>query len=286
MATMDEVLSAIDAGQARRSNGCSSCSRIPSVSAVPAHFPDCDRAADWLVAELAVARLRGRQASDRRAADGARPSQVRPAGRAACAVLRPLRRAARRSPRSSGRSPPFEPKLESGPRGERIVGARRARRQGPAHDLPRGLPGLPESAACPARSPRCSRARRRPARPPCPPSWRRTPRRSRRTSRSCATPGCGTRRRPRSPSCSAAIVGRGGRPHRPRPRPALRHVRRPRGQSDQRARPASSASCTTSNGAVTAARASTTGWRSFPRSSSSYGTASISTPPRSWTGSA
>ena len=52
MATIDDTLAAIDAGQGAALERLFALLSIPSISAVPAHFPDCERAADWLAAEL------------------------------------------------------------------------------------------------------------------------------------------------------------------------------------------------------------------------------------------
>src|SRR5579862_2633785 len=52
MATIVDILSAIDGGQTAALDRLFSFLAIPSISAVPAHFPDCERAADWLIAEL------------------------------------------------------------------------------------------------------------------------------------------------------------------------------------------------------------------------------------------
>ncbi len=52
MATIDDILAAIDAGQGAALDRLFALLSIPSISAVPAHFPDCERAADWLAAEL------------------------------------------------------------------------------------------------------------------------------------------------------------------------------------------------------------------------------------------
>src|SRR5260370_18700112 len=52
MATIDDILSAINANQGAALDRLFAFLSIPSISAVPAHFPDCERAADWLVTEL------------------------------------------------------------------------------------------------------------------------------------------------------------------------------------------------------------------------------------------
>ena len=120
MATIDDILSAIDADQDGALDRLFAFLSIPSISAVPAHFPDCERAADWLVAEL------GELASRR-------PSTRPKAGRWSSVTSTPVA-ATRPTPCSMAttmcsrsirlnlwRNPPFEPKLESGPQGERIV---------------------------------------------------------------------------------------------------------------------------------------------------------------------
>ena len=123
MATIDDVLSAIDAEQTPALDRLFELLKIPSISAVPAHFPDCDRAADWLVAELAAI---GFDASKQ-------PTAGRPA------VVAHMKAGRRDAPHvlfyghydvqppirwNLWRSPPFEPTLEDGPNGSRIVGAR------------------------------------------------------------------------------------------------------------------------------------------------------------------
>ena len=52
MTMIDDTLAAIDADAGPALDRLFDFLRIPSVSASPAHFADCDRAADWLVAEL------------------------------------------------------------------------------------------------------------------------------------------------------------------------------------------------------------------------------------------
>src|SRR5208337_4570590 len=120
MATSDEILSEIDAEQGRAIERLFAFLKIPSISAAPAHFPDCERAADWLVSQLAEL---GFEVA-KHATEG-RPmvvGQVEAARRDAPHVLfyghydvQPA------DPLNLWRNPPFEPKLEAGPRGERIV---------------------------------------------------------------------------------------------------------------------------------------------------------------------
>jgi acetylornithine deacetylase/succinyl-diaminopimelate desuccinylase-like protein len=120
MATIDDILSEIDADRTPALERLFEFLRIPSISAVPAHFPDCDRAADWLLSQLAELGFE----SAKRPTEG-RPAVVghAPAARSdAPHVLfyghydvQPT------DPLDLWRNPPFEPKLEPGPRGERVV---------------------------------------------------------------------------------------------------------------------------------------------------------------------
>jgi acetylornithine deacetylase/succinyl-diaminopimelate desuccinylase-like protein len=117
---IDETLAAIDADTGPALERLFDFLRIPSISAAPIHFADCERAADWLVAELGAI---GFQAAKH-------PTNGRPI------VAGHIKSARRDSPHvlfyghydvqpadplDLWRSAPFEPKLESGPRGERIV---------------------------------------------------------------------------------------------------------------------------------------------------------------------
>ena len=52
MAILDDVLATLDAGRSEAVDRLVEFLKIPSISAVSAHFEDCARAADWLVAEL------------------------------------------------------------------------------------------------------------------------------------------------------------------------------------------------------------------------------------------
>src|SRR5277367_5521031 len=120
MATIDDVLGAIDAGQTAALDRLFAFLSIPSISAVPAHFPDCERAADWLAAELGGL---GFEAAKRPTAG--RPmvvGHISASRREAPHVLfyghydvQPV------DPLNLWRNPPFEPKLEAGPQGEEIV---------------------------------------------------------------------------------------------------------------------------------------------------------------------
>ncbi len=120
MATTDNILEAIDADQGSALERLFALLAIPSISAVPAHFPDCERAADWLVGELGGLGFE----AVKHPTEG-RPMVVGHAKanrRDAPHVLfyghydvQPV------DPLNLWRSPPFEPKLEAGPSGEQIV---------------------------------------------------------------------------------------------------------------------------------------------------------------------
>jgi acetylornithine deacetylase/succinyl-diaminopimelate desuccinylase-like protein len=120
MATIDDILAAVDADETAALDRLFALLSIPSISAVPAHFADCDRAADWLTAELGAI---GFEAAKR--PTPGRPmvvGHVAASRREAPHVLfyghydvQPV------DPLSLWRNPPFEPKLEAGPEGEQIV---------------------------------------------------------------------------------------------------------------------------------------------------------------------
>jgi acetylornithine deacetylase/succinyl-diaminopimelate desuccinylase-like protein len=120
MTMIGDTLDAIDADAGPALDRLFEFLKIPSISASPAHFADCERAADWLVAELVAI---GFEAA-KHASQG-RPmvvGRIKAGRREAPHVLfyghydvQPV------DPLDLWRSPPFEPKLETGPRGERIV---------------------------------------------------------------------------------------------------------------------------------------------------------------------
>ena len=51
MPAIDSILSTIDANQGEALDRLFAFLSIPSISAQPDHFADCERAADWLVDE-------------------------------------------------------------------------------------------------------------------------------------------------------------------------------------------------------------------------------------------
>jgi acetylornithine deacetylase/succinyl-diaminopimelate desuccinylase-like protein len=120
MSTLDDVLAKIDASQTEALKRLFALLAIPSISADPAHFPDCESAADWLVRELIGL---GFEASKRETKG--RPMVV---GRA---------KAKRRDaphvlfyghydvqppdPLNLWKTPPFEPQLVEAETGQRIV---------------------------------------------------------------------------------------------------------------------------------------------------------------------
>jgi acetylornithine deacetylase/succinyl-diaminopimelate desuccinylase-like protein len=120
MSTLDDVLARIDANQTDALARLFALLAIPSISADPAHFPDCESAADWLARELLSL---GFDASKR--ATKGRPMVV---GRA---------KAKRRDapdvlfyghydvqppdPLNLWKTPPFEPQLVDAATGQRIV---------------------------------------------------------------------------------------------------------------------------------------------------------------------
>ena len=120
MATIDNVLTTLDANRESALKRLFALLEFPSVSAVPANFPDCERAADWLANEL---REIGFEAS--RMDTTGRPMVVGHAKaktRDAPHVLfyghydvQPA------DPLELWKTPPFEPRVEPGPNGERIV---------------------------------------------------------------------------------------------------------------------------------------------------------------------
>ena len=119
MATIEDVVSAIDADQEGALARLFEILSIPSVSTVPAHVSDCERAADWLLAQLldlsfdaAKHRTQGRPMVVGRVRAGrSEAPHVLFYGHYDVQPVDPL---------SLWSSPPFEPKLVAGPNGEQI----------------------------------------------------------------------------------------------------------------------------------------------------------------------
>jgi acetylornithine deacetylase/succinyl-diaminopimelate desuccinylase-like protein len=121
MATLEDVLATIDANAQGALERLFELVRIPSVSAQPEHFPDCDRAADWLVALLADLGFEARKepTEGRPMVMGAAKAKTRDAPHVLFYGHYDVQPA---DPLELWTSPPFEPRLETTPRGERIVG--------------------------------------------------------------------------------------------------------------------------------------------------------------------
>jgi len=121
MATLEDVLSAIDANQGAALDRLFSLIEIPSISAIPAHFPDCDRAADWLVGELASLGFEASRVDTpgRPMVMGSAKAKTRDAPHVLFYGHYDVQPA---DPIDLWKSPPFAPRLEPGPNGERIVG--------------------------------------------------------------------------------------------------------------------------------------------------------------------
>ena len=121
MATIETVLSTIDANQGEALDRLFALLAIPSVSAVPAHFPDCARAADWLTRELVelgfeAARHDG---AGRPIVVGAAKAKTRDAPSVLFYGHYDVQPA---DPLELWKTPPFEPRLADGPRGPQIAG--------------------------------------------------------------------------------------------------------------------------------------------------------------------
>jgi acetylornithine deacetylase/succinyl-diaminopimelate desuccinylase-like protein len=121
MPTLDDVLLRIEANQGDALKRLFALLEIPSISAIPAHAPDCERAADLLVEELTSL---GFEASKR--PTNGRPIVLghAPSARRDCPHIlfyghydvQPA------DPLSLWKTPPFEPRLIEAPTGAQIVG--------------------------------------------------------------------------------------------------------------------------------------------------------------------
>jgi acetylornithine deacetylase/succinyl-diaminopimelate desuccinylase-like protein len=120
MATLEDVLATIDANQEDALARLFALLAIPSVSAVPAHFPDCERAADWLTRELAALGFDAarRDTPGRPMVVGTAKAKTRDAPHVLFYGhydVQPV------DPLALWATPPFEPRLADGPNGQRIV---------------------------------------------------------------------------------------------------------------------------------------------------------------------
>jgi len=121
MATLEDVLATIDANGQAALDRLFELVRIPSISAQAQHFPDCERAADWLVAQLAEIGFESRKepTEGRPMAMGVAKAKTRDAPHVLFYGHYDVQPA---DPLDLWTSPPFEPRLESTPSGERIFG--------------------------------------------------------------------------------------------------------------------------------------------------------------------
>ncbi len=121
MATLEDVLATIDANSQAAIDRLFELVRIPSISAQSDHYPDCDRAADWLVAQLAELGFEARKepTDGRPMAMGVAKAKTRDAPHVLFYGHYDVQPA---DPLELWTSPPFEPRIETNARGERIVG--------------------------------------------------------------------------------------------------------------------------------------------------------------------
>jgi len=121
MATLEDVLATIDANAQSALDRLFALVRIPSVSAQPEHFPDCERAADWLASELTDLGFEARKepTEGRPMVMGTAKAKTRDAPHVLFYGHYDVQPA---DPLELWTTPPFEPRLETTPRGERIVG--------------------------------------------------------------------------------------------------------------------------------------------------------------------
>jgi acetylornithine deacetylase/succinyl-diaminopimelate desuccinylase-like protein len=121
MPTLDDVLSTIDANQGDALDRLFALIEIPSISAIPAHFPDCDRAADWLVSQLRELGFESSRVDTpgRPMVMGSAKAKTRDAPHILFYGHYDVQPA---DPLDLWKTPPFAPRLEQGANGERIVG--------------------------------------------------------------------------------------------------------------------------------------------------------------------
>jgi acetylornithine deacetylase/succinyl-diaminopimelate desuccinylase-like protein len=120
MATLEDVLATIDANSQAALDRLFDLVRIPSISAQAQHFPDCERAADWLVAQLAEIGFESRKepTDGRPMAMGVAKAKTRDAPHVLFYGHYDVQPA---DPLDLWKTPPFEPRIETNPKGERIV---------------------------------------------------------------------------------------------------------------------------------------------------------------------
>ena len=121
MATLEDALARIDAEQDAAVARLFELIAIPSVSALPAHFPDCERAADWLVAALGELGFSATKHATpgRPIVTGFAKAKSRDAPHVLFYGHYDVQPA---DPLALWTTPPFAPRLEEAETGQRIVG--------------------------------------------------------------------------------------------------------------------------------------------------------------------
>jgi acetylornithine deacetylase/succinyl-diaminopimelate desuccinylase-like protein len=119
MSSLPAVLAAIDAGLQPSIQRLESLLTIPSVSTDPAYRAECQRAADWLATELAGIGFEARVVPT--AGQPIVVADRRPAGAARHVLFYGHYDVQPADPVELWKTPPFQPTIEDGPRGKRIV---------------------------------------------------------------------------------------------------------------------------------------------------------------------
>jgi acetylornithine deacetylase/succinyl-diaminopimelate desuccinylase-like protein len=120
MSTIDDVLAKIDANQTDALARLFALLAIPSISADPAHFPDCESAADWLARELTALGFEAakRQTKGRPMVVGHAKAKRRDAPHVLFYGHYDVQPP---DPLNLWKTPPFEPQLVEAETGQRIV---------------------------------------------------------------------------------------------------------------------------------------------------------------------
>ncbi len=145
--TLDAVLARIDEDLPQALDRLIDLLRIPSISTDPAYKADCDRAADWLVADLAALGF----TASKRPTPGHPMVVAHSEGTGPHLLFYGHYDVQPVDPLPLWHRPPFDAGHRGDPERPGHPRARRLRRQGAADDLHRGLPRLESRPRHPAR---------------------------------------------------------------------------------------------------------------------------------------